>query len=76
MNQSSSRKRTNRGDHGFKDIMFSWSLEDIFNEDLYKDKVKSLILHHYHFYFDSLGIIYSYYHHYFISELVVGLALH
>ena len=75
MNQSSSRKRTNRGDHGFKDIMFSWSLEDIFNEDLYKDKVKSLILHH-NFYFDSLGIIYSYYHHYFISELVVGLALH
>lgn len=27
------------GDHGFVDIIFSWSLEDIFNEDLYKDKV-------------------------------------
>ncbi|XP_024196531.2 uncharacterized protein LOC112199801 [Rosa chinensis] len=26
----------------FTDIVFSWSLEDIFNEDLYKDKVKKI----------------------------------
>ncbi|KHN25944.1 TPR and ankyrin repeat-containing protein 1 [Glycine soja] len=32
------------GDHGFVDIIFSWSLEDIFNEDLYKDKVEPIDL--------------------------------
>lgn len=28
---------------GFTDIVFSWSLEDIFNENLFKDKVIILL---------------------------------
>ncbi|TKY59729.1 Regulator of nonsense transcripts 1-like [Spatholobus suberectus] len=40
MNRSSSKKRTTYDDHGFVETIFSWSLEDIFNEDLYKDKVE------------------------------------
>ncbi|XP_061342438.1 uncharacterized protein LOC133288644 [Gastrolobium bilobum] len=42
MSKSSSKKKSTPGDHGFIDIIFSWSLEDIFNEDLYKDKVKHI----------------------------------
>ncbi|RDX89211.1 TPR and ankyrin repeat-containing protein 1, partial [Mucuna pruriens] len=38
MSRSSSKKMITYGDH-FVDIIFSWSLEDIFNEDLYKDKL-------------------------------------
>ncbi|KAL2343586.1 hypothetical protein Fmac_004871 [Flemingia macrophylla] len=44
MSRSSSVRRNTYGDHGFVDIIFSWSLEDIFNEDLYKDKVKPIDL--------------------------------
>lgn len=40
---SSSKKRGNFGDRVFIDTVFSWSLEDIFNEDLYKSKVCSLL---------------------------------
>ncbi|KAK7319208.1 hypothetical protein RJT34_03926 [Clitoria ternatea] len=32
------------GHHGFQDIIFSWSLQDIFDEELYKDKVKPIDL--------------------------------
>jgi hypothetical protein len=30
---------TTNGDPNFTDIILSWSLEDIFNQDLYKDQV-------------------------------------
>ncbi|MED6110878.1 hypothetical protein PIB30_047026 [Stylosanthes scabra] len=39
---SRSKKAIDYGDHGFMDTIFSWSLEDIFNEDLYRDKVKHI----------------------------------
>ncbi|KAK7399848.1 hypothetical protein VNO78_11042 [Psophocarpus tetragonolobus] len=42
MNRSSRRKKNTYADHGFIGIIFSWSLEDIFSEDLYKDKVKPI----------------------------------
>ncbi|PNX67835.1 hypothetical protein L195_g055841, partial [Trifolium pratense] len=39
---SSSRKKKKKptyyNDHTFINTMFSWSLQDIFNEDLYKHK--------------------------------------
>ncbi|XP_061342415.1 uncharacterized protein LOC133288626 [Gastrolobium bilobum] len=42
MSRSSSKKKSTHGDHGFNDNIFSWSLEDIFNKDLYKEKVKHI----------------------------------
>jgi hypothetical protein len=36
---SNKKKRAAPNDYGFSDIVFSWSLEDIFNENLFKDKV-------------------------------------
>ncbi|XP_020222260.1 uncharacterized protein LOC109804810 [Cajanus cajan] len=44
MRRSSNLRRKTFDDHGFVDIIFSWSLEDIFNEDLYKDMVKPIDL--------------------------------
>ncbi|TKY59728.1 Regulator of nonsense transcripts 1-like [Spatholobus suberectus] len=45
MSRSSSEKKTNYDDdHGIVESIFSWSLEDILNEDLYKDKVKPIDL--------------------------------
>lgn len=38
-NSRSKKKRAVPYDYGFTDTVFSWSLEDIFNEDLFKDKV-------------------------------------
>ncbi|XP_045829129.1 uncharacterized protein LOC123920847 [Trifolium pratense] len=35
---------TTNDDPNFTDIMFSWSLQDIFNQDLYKDQVKCIEL--------------------------------
>ncbi|XP_057496549.1 uncharacterized protein LOC130781371 isoform X2 [Actinidia eriantha] len=37
---SSGKKKSVPLDSGFTDLMFSWSLEDIFNEDLYKNQVQ------------------------------------
>ncbi|XP_057416063.1 uncharacterized protein LOC130710730 [Lotus japonicus] len=37
---SSKKKMTTNADRDLLDIMLSWSLEDIYNEDLYKDQVK------------------------------------
>ncbi|KAJ7942731.1 UvrD-like Helicase, ATP-binding domain, P-loop containing nucleoside triphosphate hydrolase [Quillaja saponaria] len=51
--ESSSRNiRAIANDSGFTDIIFSWSLEDIFNENLYKDQVENIAqsfesIHHY-----------------------------
>ncbi|KAK2635999.1 hypothetical protein Ddye_030791 [Dipteronia dyeriana] len=39
---TSKKKRAAPQDHGFSDIVFSWSLEDIFNENLFKDKVEKI----------------------------------
>ncbi|KAL5829949.1 hypothetical protein ACOSQ3_019417 [Xanthoceras sorbifolium] len=39
---SSKQKRAVPHDYGFSDIVFSWSLEDISNENLLKDKVKKI----------------------------------
>ncbi|CAL0324811.1 unnamed protein product [Lupinus luteus] len=45
MNSSSSNtKKVTYNDHGFLDIIFSWTLQDIFNEDLFKYKVKNIEL--------------------------------
>ncbi|KAK7359560.1 hypothetical protein VNO77_01521 [Canavalia gladiata] len=44
ISRSSSKKMATYGDHGFVGTIFSWSLDDIFNEDLYKDKVKRIDL--------------------------------
>ncbi|KAH9698652.1 UvrD-like helicase ATP-binding domain-containing protein [Citrus sinensis] len=41
-NSRSKKKRAVPYDYGFTDTVFSWSLEDIFNEDLFKDKVKRI----------------------------------
>ncbi|KAI4357269.1 hypothetical protein L6164_001230 [Bauhinia variegata] len=40
----SNQKRVTNTDFGFTDIIFSWSIENIFNEDLYKNKVKKIEL--------------------------------
>ncbi|QHO03952.1 TPR and ankyrin repeat-containing protein [Arachis hypogaea] len=43
LNWSSRRKKAiDYSDHGFMDTVFSWSLENILNEDLYRDKVKQI----------------------------------
>ncbi|WJX34439.1 hypothetical protein P8452_22553 [Trifolium repens] len=48
MNPSTSRKKkktsSNSHDHTFINTMFSWSLKDIFNEDLYRNKVDHIDL--------------------------------
>ncbi|KAF7827415.1 recBCD enzyme subunit RecB, P-loop containing nucleoside triphosphate hydrolase [Senna tora] len=41
--ESSSKKRVDR-DNGFTDVMFSWSIEDILNENLYKNQVEDIEL--------------------------------
>ncbi|KAI4357248.1 hypothetical protein L6164_001209 [Bauhinia variegata] len=40
----SSQKRVINTDFGFTDIIISWSIEDIFNEDLYKNRVEKIEL--------------------------------
>ncbi|KAI4357246.1 hypothetical protein L6164_001207 [Bauhinia variegata] len=42
--RSSSQKRVINTDFGFTDTIFSWSIEDIFNEDLYKNEVEKIEL--------------------------------
>ncbi|KAL4392729.1 hypothetical protein AHAS_Ahas03G0374200 [Arachis hypogaea] len=44
LNWRSSRRKNaiDYSDHGFMDTLFSWSLENISNEDLYRDKVKQI----------------------------------
>ncbi|KAJ7942728.1 UvrD-like Helicase, ATP-binding domain, P-loop containing nucleoside triphosphate hydrolase [Quillaja saponaria] len=49
---SSKNTRANANYSGFTDIIFSWTLEDIFNENLYKDQVENIAqsfesIHHY-----------------------------
>ncbi|KAK1553169.1 hypothetical protein Q3G72_030003 [Acer saccharum] len=39
---SSKKKRAVPNDYDLSDILFSWSLEDIFNENLFKDKVEKI----------------------------------
>ncbi|GAY61164.1 hypothetical protein CUMW_207690, partial [Citrus unshiu] len=41
-NSRRKKKRAVPYDYGFTDTVFSWSLEDIFNENLFKDKVKQI----------------------------------
>ncbi|TKY46659.1 Regulator of nonsense transcripts 1-like [Spatholobus suberectus] len=41
---TSSKKKANYDDYGFMDLIFSWSIEDILNEDLYKNTVKKIEL--------------------------------
>ena len=44
--ESSSKKGGVKHDYGFTDIVFSWSIEDISNQELYKDQVCiNLFLH-------------------------------
>ncbi|XP_038701351.1 uncharacterized protein LOC119998175 isoform X2 [Tripterygium wilfordii] len=40
--KGSRENRTTRHDCGFTDVVFSWSLEQIFNENLYRDKVEKI----------------------------------
>lgn len=49
-NSSSSRRKKTAvpNDYGFIDTVFSWSLEDILNENLYKEKVCFLLHFHPH----------------------------
>ena len=45
--KSAYKKRVMNPDHGFTDIVLSWSIEDILNEDLYKHQVgRNLFLHY------------------------------
>ncbi|MED6209365.1 hypothetical protein PIB30_053966 [Stylosanthes scabra] len=54
LNWSSRRnKAIGYSDHGFMDTIFSWSLEDIFNEDLYRHKVKHIDMRFSSIYFGS-----------------------
>lgn len=39
---SSSRKRATFNDYGFMDLIFSWSIENILDEELYKHKVGTI----------------------------------
>ncbi|XP_061353992.1 uncharacterized protein LOC133298681 [Gastrolobium bilobum] len=41
---SSSKKRAPYDDYGFTDFIFSWSIEDILNEELYKNQVQKIEL--------------------------------
>ncbi|MCI23511.1 regulator of nonsense transcripts-like protein, partial [Trifolium medium] len=36
--ESSSKKRATFNDYGFMDLVFSWSIEDILDEEFYKNK--------------------------------------
>lgn len=42
--ECSNKKRVAYNDYGFMDLIFSWSIEDILNEELYRDKVGWYIL--------------------------------
>ncbi|GLT64028.1 hypothetical protein SLA2020_365450 [Shorea laevis] len=42
--ESSNTKRAVSNDHGFLDTVLSWSLEDIFDENLYKNQVEDIPL--------------------------------
>ena len=44
--ENSRKKRVMNPDHGFTDIVLSWSIKDILNEELYKHQVgRNLFLH-------------------------------
>jgi len=43
--ETTSKKKKANDDHGFIDLIFSWSIEDILNEDMYKNKVSSGTIH-------------------------------
>ena len=45
---SSKKKKAVPNDYGFIDTIFSWSLEDIFDQNLFKDKVCFLLHFHPH----------------------------
>ncbi|KAL5760633.1 hypothetical protein ACOSQ2_019471 [Xanthoceras sorbifolium] len=40
--KGSSKKKRSARDYGFSNTVFSWSIDDIFNENLFKDKVKKI----------------------------------
>ncbi|KAH1189210.1 TPR and ankyrin repeat-containing protein 1 [Glycine max] len=42
--ETTSKKKKANDDHGFIDLIFSWSIEDILNEDMYKNKVQKIDL--------------------------------
>nr|KYP39275.1 Helicase SEN1 [Cajanus cajan] len=42
--QSSNKNKAKYDDYGFMDLIFSWSIEDILNEDLYKNKIMKIEL--------------------------------
>jgi hypothetical protein len=42
--ESSSKKRATFNDYGFMDLIFSWSIEDILDEEFYKKKVCTIFL--------------------------------
>ncbi|KAK7333893.1 hypothetical protein VNO80_30674 [Phaseolus coccineus] len=44
MEGDSSSKKKDNGDYGFTDLIFSWSIQDILNEDLYRNKVLKIEL--------------------------------
>ena len=37
--ETSNKNRAAKNDYGFMDLIFSWSIEDIFNEELYENQV-------------------------------------
>jgi hypothetical protein len=41
--ESSSEKRAIYNEHGFMDFIFSWSIEDILDEEFYKKKVSTIL---------------------------------
>jgi hypothetical protein len=59
MNPSTSRKKKKKisyyDDHNFINTIFSWSLQDIFNQDLYKDQVGFTFTKHCCIYFLRKG---------------------
>jgi hypothetical protein len=49
--ESSSDKRAIYNEHGFMDFIFSWSIEDILDEEFYKKKVSTILFNYFYLVF-------------------------
>jgi hypothetical protein len=56
--ESSSDKRAIYNEHGFMDFIFSWSIDDILDEEFFKKKVGTIFLYFmlYILLFDSMQL--------------------
>jgi len=58
MEGDSSSKKKDNGDYGFTDLIFAWSIQDILNEDLYRNKVSRVIVPAFYLMFRIIQLVF------------------